>query len=162
MPLMREAKSMNDPNVCFRSIPVIQSKSANGDFEVGSCHSNPPCREAVGRGTVAVGDGGGAATARHWPLRQRFALPPPHGLRPQGEFHARNRSDAAISSQQIAVLQNRVALASCLCRLSPPISVASPLRPDRPQSEEGDGLTLSLGSFVAFRPPLRSRAAARL
>ena len=34
----------------------------------------------MGRGTVAAGDGGGAATSRHLPLRQRFALPPPHGF----------------------------------------------------------------------------------
>src|SRR3546814_14886730 len=29
--------------------------------------SDPPCREAMGRGTVAAGDGGGAATSRHSP-----------------------------------------------------------------------------------------------
>src|SRR3546814_1580735 len=29
--------------------------------------SHPPCREAMGRGTVAAGDGGGAATSRHSP-----------------------------------------------------------------------------------------------
>src|SRR3546814_14517978 len=28
---------------------------------------NPPCGEAMGRGTVAAGDGGGATTSRHCP-----------------------------------------------------------------------------------------------
>ena len=36
---------------------------------------DPPYGEAMGRGTVGVADGGGAAPK---PLRQRFALPPPH------------------------------------------------------------------------------------
>ena len=40
---------------------------------------HPPCGEAVGRGTAPAGRGGGAATAAApSPLRQRFALPPPH------------------------------------------------------------------------------------
>src|SRR3546814_17965670 len=36
-------------------------------MEVGSCHPNPPCGEAVGRGTAPVGRGGGAAPSRHCP-----------------------------------------------------------------------------------------------
>src|SRR3546814_4712374 len=34
----------------------------------------------MGRGTAREASGGGAATSRHKPLRQRFALPPPHGF----------------------------------------------------------------------------------
>src|SRR3546814_1153854 len=51
------------------------------------CRSDPPCREAMGRGTAAVGGGGGAATSRHRPLRQRCALPPPHGFATRSEEH---------------------------------------------------------------------------
>src|SRR3546814_12629839 len=40
----------------------------------GKLPFNPPCGEAVGRGTAPVGRGGGAAPSRHSPS----TLPPPH------------------------------------------------------------------------------------
>ena len=40
--------------------------------------TDPPCAAGMGRGTVRKADGRGAGDVAHWPLRQRFALPPPH------------------------------------------------------------------------------------
>src|SRR3546814_20212862 len=44
--------------------------------------ADPTCREAMERGNVAAGYGGGAATLRYLPLRQPSGLPPPHGFPP--------------------------------------------------------------------------------
>src|SRR3546814_1474896 len=52
------------------------------------CRSS--CRAAMGRGTPREASGGGAATSRHWPLRQCFALPPPHGFA-TGRIKGRSR-----------------------------------------------------------------------
>src|SRR3546814_9546057 len=45
----------------------IEVDSVHDRFEVGSGHPDPPCGEAVGRGTAREASGGGAATSRHSP-----------------------------------------------------------------------------------------------
>src|SRR3546814_6722130 len=56
-------------------------------FWVVSCRKKSSCGEAVGRGTVAVGDGGGAATSRHRPFVNALRCHLPMAS-PQGGFQA--------------------------------------------------------------------------
>src|SRR3546814_15568299 len=72
----------------------------------------------MGRGTPREASGGGAATSRHWPLRQCFALPPPHGFA-TGRIKGRSRplrrsTHRTLLPRRSALLTDRLELAARL------------------------------------------------
>src|SRR3546814_18752993 len=84
----------------------LRYASGKGRFGVVSGHPNPPCGEAVGRGTAPVGRGGGAATSRHCPSVSASRCHLPLASR-QGGSYVSFRSFSAVPKRRSSTYRDR-------------------------------------------------------